>query len=796
MNEVLNAIFGLRDGGLRLGDPGVTLDWARPIPAWGWLLIVLSAAGLAWLSYRRLDGPRAARVAFASLRALLLALIAVLISGPQLSRQTQTVERDWVVVLADRSASMTLRDAPSPLGPISRDEQLQGTFTAADAAWAAATKDRRVLWLAFDATATPLKPAEGRSRPDLPPAAGRKTDLSAALAQTLRLTAARPVSGVILLSDGRTSNPPPGDLLGQFRDRQIPVITVPLGSPDARADIAVARAEAPAAAFVNDVAPVSVTLSRTAGGAPGDLRVRLVDKATGTALDEQAVVWPAEGAGEAKLVLTAKPRAAGSATWVVEVVAPSPDIVPANDRAELSITLVDRAVRVAYFDGYPRWEYRYLKNLLVREPTIKSSISLLASQRTFIQEGSEPLLALPRTAAEWRPFDVVVLGDLRPEMFSQEQLTQLRDHVSRDGAGLLLIGGPGPMPASWRGTPVADLIPFRVTTDGASGGVGAWLEPVLVSPTPAAERMGLLRLGEDPKEPWPAVLSDPAAGWSALRLAQKIDPAALKPAAETLATAAPAGGVGGGGATPLVMTMRYGAGRVVYVATDEIWRWRYGRGETLPERFWLPIVRMLAREGLETSGQPAVLTASPAQAQVDRPVQVSVRLNDQALLDANLKGVRVKAVPRAGEAGLAPASGTVELQLSPQAAAGEAPGEGANLLTTAWLPTEAGVYTLSIDDPLVPAGVSPVEVTVKYPDDELRTPQTDHPLLAAISEKTGGKTAAPEKFGEALAELPDRQVRLLGAPVVESLWDRAFVWWLLMVILAAEWVGRRIIRLP
>ena len=106
------------------------------------------------------------------------------------------------------------------------------------------------------------------------------------------------------------------------------------------------------------------------------------------------------------------------------------------------------------------------------------------------------------------------------------------------------------------------------------------------------------------------------------------------------------------------------------------------------------------------------------------------------------------------------------------------------------------MYTLAIDDPLVPAGVAPVEVTVTYPDDELRTPQTDHPLLAAISEKTGGKTAAPEKFGEALAELPDRQVRLLGAPVVESLWDRAFVWWLLMVILAAEWVGRRIIRLP
>ena len=208
---------------------------------------------------------------------------------------------------------------------------------------------------------------------------------------------------------------------------------------------------------------------------------------------------------------------------------------------------------------------------------------------------------------------------------------------------------------------------------------------------------------------------------------------------------------------------------------------------------------MLARQGLETSGQPAVLTASPQQAQVDRPVQVSVRLNDQALLDANLKSVRVKAGMKAGgDAGLAPRAGAVELVLTPQAAPGgvDAAGEAANLLTTAWLPTEAGVYELAIDDPMVPAGVSGVEVTVAYPDDELRTPQTDHPLLAAIAEKTSGKVAEASRLGEALAELPDRQVRLLGSPVVEALWDKPFVWWLLMVILAVEWAGRRIIRLP
>ena len=94
--------------------------------------------------------------------------------------------------------------------------------------------------------------------------------------------------------------------------------------------------------------------------------------------------------------------------------------------------------------------------------------------------------------------------------------------------------------------------------------------------------MGVLQVVTRGGATWPQALSDPSYGWSQLHYAQRIEPGKLKPTAEVLAETAQ---TFRGTPLPLVLHMRYGAGRVIYVATDEIWRWRYGRGERLPEQF-------------------------------------------------------------------------------------------------------------------------------------------------------------------------------------------------------------------
>jgi len=60
---------------------------------------------------------------------------------------------------------------------------------------------------------------------------------------------------------------------------------------------------------------------------------------------------------------------------------------------------------------------------------------------------------------------------------------------------------------------------------------------------------------------------------------------------------------------------------------------------------------------------------------------------------------------------------------------------------------------------------------------------------------TGGSVVQPDQLPSLGELLPNRQLRLLGTPDVETLWDKPIVWVLLISLLMAEWVGRRIIKL-
>src|SRR3954470_3870801 len=121
---------------------------------------------------------------------------------------------------------------------------------------------------------------------------------------------------------------------------------------------------------------------------------------------------------------------------------------------------------------------------------------------------------------------------------------------------------------------------------------------------------------------------------------QRLEPGTLKPAAEALAFAAPVEGTGT--PTPAVVTMRFGAGRIIYVATDEVWRYRFGKGEDLPERFYMQLIRLLGRESVARAGKPAVMSLTPKDPDVGSAVRVGVELIDQALLDARPASLTVR----------------------------------------------------------------------------------------------------------------------------------------------------------
>ena len=612
------------------------LVWERTWPLWFWaILLVAGAAFVAW-SYSRLTGPRVGRGVLAFGRFLVLALILALVSGPMIEMPRKSIEEDWVLALVDRSASMTIADATDTQGNRqSRDNQLRTMLGAHRDTWTTLDEERHVVWMgfhygAFNLDDTPLTDDDAATLDesaipvhlDIP--RGQRTSVSSALEQALQRSAARPVSGIVLFSDGRTIEPPTRAVIRRLQADAVPVFVVPLGAAESIGDLAIRRVEAPRRAFVRDKVPVTIEIDRLGSGQQQLTgSVRLLDTQTGEELD-RVELDPSED-GSDQITLTAVPQLAGEATWQVVVDTETPDLIPANNLKPFVIELVDRPLRVLFVEGYPRWEYRYLKNLLIREKSIESSVILLSADRDFAQEGNVPITRLPRSPEEFAEFDVIVLGDVPGSFFSPDQLEMLREQVADRGAGLLWIGGERYTPNSYIGNVMADLLPMRGPLS-----LSKIDRPVNMQPTDLAVRLGVLQLASSSGIGWPRELSDPTYGWSRLYYAQQIEPGRLKPTAEMLAETVDEFS---GTRLPLVVAMRYGAGQTIYVATDEVWRWRYGRGELYPDQFWVQMLRYLGRQSLATAGDRAVLEVNPRRVIVNQPVRIELRLIDAQLAE-------------------------------------------------------------------------------------------------------------------------------------------------------------------
>ena len=745
------------------------LGFEHPMPPWAWALVVALAALLAWLGYFKMSGPLGWRSVLASLRAALLVWLVVLLAGPELVLPRERIERDRVVVLVDRSESMRVEDvqAPGESNRRSRDEQLRSMLAGSEEVFEAIAERHDPMWIAFggDTSAMPLQ--AGAAVPDLGAADRSRTRIGRAIAESIEAAQGAAISSVLLLSDGRSDDPPSRELLRQLAEDGIAVFAVPLGSDEPLGDLAVREVEAPARAFMRDEIPVEVRLGSSGTRDFEAVEVRLVDEATGEVLARREV--DRESIGE-PIVLAAKPDRAGTSRWRVEVASgdAASDLVAENDARSFEVEVVDRPLRVLYIDGYPRWEYRYLKNLLVREPSIESSVMLVSADRDFAQEGNLPLARLPRSPEEFAAYDLLVLGDVPAGFFSPEQQEMMRELVAARGAGLLVVGGPRFAPRSWEGTPLAEMLPF-------SGPLAlpSIDRDISMRPSESARRLGVLGWASDEAGGFPEEVSDPETLWARLRWAQSIDPDRLKPAAETLAESEQG--------EPLLVRMRYGAGQTMHLATDETWRWRYGRGETLQERFWIPLLRLLGRDAIASGGSAIRLRAAPASIALGDRATIELEIEDARALDLDLASIAVSIEQDGARVG--------EIDL-PRTADG--------LHAAAWAPEATGVFSLRVaESDLLRLGAAGAvaEIEVVRPDDEWRVPETDHAALRALAESTGGAIVEPDPSALATlpSRLPDRSV-VVPIPIVEPIWSSPLALIVCLVLLTAEWIGRRLLR--
>ncbi len=824
--SIVDQVLGLKR--LSVWDAGVVIGWRWEVAAWAWVLIAMAAVGLAVWCYRRLPGGRVARAGLGAFRWALVMFVAVLLVGPLLVLPRERVEPDWLLLLIDRSASMAIQDekpvAAEASDPtrVSRDAALRQAITRDAHVFSPEVigHERRLLWLGFDADAYEIE-APALNTAAWGQADGSSTALLTAIEQALQRARGKPISGLVLFSDGRTPQGTGADLIRRLQQLAVGVFSVPLGAANAPPDLSLARVDAPEKAFINDTVPVTVWVEHypvDASVDPRRVRVRLIDTATGQTIDESR----ADPAGLHRPIrLMGRSGTVGPAGWAVELIydpdtggglldavtSVETELVTENNQRQLVVEMIDRPIRVLYIEGYPRWDYRYLKTILVREKSVDCSIMLTSADRGFAQEGDTPIARLPRDAQELRSYDVVIIGDVDADYFSPRQLQLLRGHVAGHGAGLMWIGGSDHTPVSYENTPLAELLPMRSLSRvrRVDPGAGA----LTVVPTVLAEALNVMRLGSGEEDPsggdsgrssWPS-------GLAPLTWVQ--DVGGLKPSAEVLAEATQ--GEQGPG-MPVVLRMRYGAGQSLYVATDEIWRWRYGRGDLYLQRFWLQLIRMLGRHRIAQDTQSASLHVSNTRIELGQSVVVELQADEATLIDPDLPTVLVtvtKADDGSPDRSRTEAFSRIELIRVPDRRQAGSPADqqidaapsdpGAQdhvrtLYRAVWKPTAAGRLDLRVTEPSLDALDLTAGVDVIHPDDELRHPMPDHDRLRALSEQTSGRVVPLSRLHELPAMIPNR-ARRVPDDISEPLWNSPLALIVVVSLLTVEWVGRKVIRL-
>jgi hypothetical protein len=192
------------------------------------------------------------------------------------------------------------------------------------------------------------------------------------------------------------------------------------------------------------------------------------------------------------------------------------------------------------------------------------------------------------------------------------------------------------------------------------------------------------------------------------------------------------------------------------------------------------MIRMLGRESLSNSGDPARLEANPRRVAVRQPVRLELRVLDAQMIESPSASVSVVIETTDG-------TKVAEMELRRV--------EGAeDRYAATFLPDTSGELRIRLADPSFARVDLTASLDVFAPDDELRRPETDHNLLAGLAAATNGKVLSPAELDELPRLLPNRAVKTIN-PLTEPIWDTPLALILVLVLLTAEWIGRKTLRL-
>jgi uncharacterized membrane protein len=778
------------------------LFWGRPVSTE--IMVGAFAAVLLltiFLYLRRQGLPTWVRIMLAVTRLLVLGLIVAVIFEPTATvRQTDT-EKRRLPVLIDVSQSMSVKDqrkrsedigeAAVALGILPHSSTAEDVKRSAmaldgkqreavdsasrlDLATSLLSKSGRemlgvidadldVSYHAFGETLQRLGKSEIKEslaalRSDSP-----ETSIGGALEALAKTERGAPLAGVVLVSDGLdTSSRRTESVVRDLGTRGIPVYIVPVGIADPD-DVSIRNVIMQDVAFTGDKVPVRVQLqSKGYEKRTAELTVSL----NGRGIARQIVTFEG-GLQFEEIFFNVDVAERGAARIVVEIEAFSDESTAANNRVERSVRVVNEKINVLCIEGSARWEFRYLRAMLKRDPRINATFIGTRSQPELAQNSSEYIAGFPEDREEAFAYDLVILGDVDSAFFSAEAFQRLDELVRERGGSLLMLCGARFAPASYAGTPVERMLPVEFDPEAEWEDIDESVYPVL---TPEGRSSLVMTLETDRDE------NDLV--WSRVAPLDRIPPLlAPRPGATVLAELSDT--QSRTDRYPLVAWQRYGTGKCMMMATDRLWLLRFKTGDKYHWRVWSQCVQFLTLSRLMGEHERIRLETDRASYPVDGRVMLYANLLDddyEPLIQPGFE-IEVSALDVDGAAG------------DPQRVTLRPDKSNPGLYEGYFSPPREGGYRVeanAADRPL--SNSTEFQVADLRPELANTDMQIDH--LLRIAELSGGEVLSALEF-QKLSDLLNNEPHTTTVRTDRPLWDDSLAILLLVGLLGFEWILRR-----
>jgi len=709
---------------------------------------MLATAAICFISWRR-SGYRNSQGLLEALRFVIVGMAIVLYNQPEWVETYRPEEKPTIAVLYDNSPSMATQDVtnsgPTSAARLRRSEAIAPLLDRTP--WNSVAEELDVDIEAF-------------SGPD----ASQGSDLNAAL--TKAMEEYPNLRGIVFASDGDwNEGQPPVQAAARLRLKGIPVFAVPVGSPIRMPDVELLSLDAPTFGIAGKSVRIPLTIEsslpreyvttvtlRTSDGeeVTKDVRVAPMGRTT------DWVIW--------------KPKTTGDYTLTLNVPPHSDELITDNNRLTAPISIREEKLRVLVVESVPRWEYRYLRNALSRDPGVDVSCLLFQPGLAKVGGGNKDYIkAFPDKLEELSKFDVVFLGDVGIEdgQLTAEQCRLLKGIVEHQASGLVFMPGSQGRQFSLLETELGDLCP--VVLDPAQPGGWGSRTPSHFELTELGRRSVLTKLAD--------TQDDNIDVWEGLPGFQWYAPIARsKPGSEVLCVHKDASNENG--RLPLLVTRTFGSGKVLFMGTDGAWRWRKGVEDKYHYRFWGQVVRWMAYQRNMAKGETMRLYYTPDQPQLRQTLSIHANVMERSGEPLQHGEVTARITAPSGK------SEIVRLN-----SAGEEWGTFDGRFRTA----EPGKHAVVLSCKQTGATLETSFFVQGGVNERLGRPARRE-VMEEIARVTNGKVIEPEKIDEvvrAIAALPEpaasvRHVQLWSHPIPAAV---------LITLMGVFWAGRKMIGL-